>query len=33
LVVFDRREKPTWSKKIFWQTNEIEGRIIHTVGC
>ncbi|MDM8518869.1 AAA-like domain-containing protein [Anaerolineales bacterium HSG6] len=33
LVVFDRRKRSTWSKKIFWRTAEVEGKIIHTVGC
>ena len=33
LVVFDRRKKPTWSKKIFWRTDKVGNKIIHTVGC
>jgi hypothetical protein len=33
LVVFDRRKRPSWSKKLFWRTDEVDGRIIHTVGC
>jgi len=33
LVVFDRRRKPTWDDRIFWRTDEAEGRTIHTVGC
>ena len=33
LIVFDKRKKPTWDKKIFWKTHEIEGQTIHIVGC
>lgn len=33
LVVFDKRQKPSWEEKIFWQTDEVEGKTIHTVGC
>ncbi|MDM8550295.1 hypothetical protein QUF72_09465 [Desulfobacterales bacterium HSG2] len=33
LVVFDRRKKPSWDEKIFWRTDEADGKTIHTVGC
>ncbi len=33
LIVFDRRKKTSWSKKIFWQTQKTEEKIIHIVGC
>ena len=33
LVVFDTRKTQKWEEKIFWQTDEIQGKIIHTVGC
>lgn len=33
LIVFDRRKKTLWSKKIFWKTDEMDGKTIHIVGC
>ncbi|MDM8528340.1 ATP-binding protein [Anaerolineales bacterium HSG24] len=33
LIVFDKRKKPTWDKKIFWKTHQIDGKIIHIVGA
>ena len=33
LVVFDRRKTKTWDEKIFWETENREGKIIHHVGC
>ncbi len=33
LIVFDKRKKTPWSKRIFWQTHEIEGKTLHIVGC
>lgn len=33
LIVFDRRKKTPWSKKIFWRTHKMEGKTIHIVGC
>ena len=33
LIVFDRRKKTPWSQKIFWQTQKIDGKTIHIVGC
>ncbi len=33
LIVFDRRKKPPWSKKIFWKTHKMEDKTIHIIGC
>jgi hypothetical protein len=33
LLVFDRDLKKSWSEKIFWETHEYKGQIIHYVGC
>ncbi len=33
LIVFDRRKKTSWSKKIFWKTHKINVKKIHIVGC
>lgn len=33
LVVFDRRKKPSWDDRIFWQTDKAKGKTIHVVGC
>ncbi len=33
LIVFDRRKKTPWSKKIFWKTPKIAEKTIHIVGC
>jgi len=33
LIVFDRRKKILWDKKIFWQTKSIAKKTIHIVGC
>jgi hypothetical protein len=34
LVLFDRRPKRPWSKKLFWQSRRDEaGRTLHLVGC
>ena len=33
LIVFDRRKRPPWSKKIFWKTRKIEDKTVHIVGC
>ena len=33
LIVFDQRKNTPWSKKIFWKTQEMEGKTIHIVGC
>lgn len=33
LIVFDKRKTVSWDEKLFWQTAEVEGKTIHTVGC
>ena len=33
LVIFDRSNTKNWDEKIFWQTENLEGEIIHIVGC
>lgn len=33
LIVFDKRKTVPWEEKLFWQTAEVEGKTIHTVGC
>ncbi len=33
LVVFDRRKKPSWKSKLFWKTETVDGKVVHTVGC
>ncbi|MEN8217220.1 MAG: ATP-binding protein [Pseudomonadota bacterium] len=33
LIVFDRRKKTSWRKKMFWKTSKHEGNTIHIVGC
>jgi hypothetical protein len=33
LVVFDRRKKPSWKSKLFWKTETVDEKIVHTVGC
>ena len=33
LIVFDRRKKISWIKKLFWKTQQDEGKTIHIVGC
>ena len=33
LVIFDRSNTKNWDEKIFWQTETIEGKTIHIVGC
>jgi predicted nucleic-acid-binding protein len=33
LMVFDRRKKLPWRKKIFWKTDKIAGKTIYLVGC
>jgi hypothetical protein len=33
LIVFDRRKRSTWKKKIFWKTSKLDGKRIHIVGC
>ncbi len=34
LVLFDRRPKRPWSKRLFWQTQrDTAGRTLHLVGC
>ena len=33
LVIFDRSNTKTWDEKIFWETENYEGKIIHHVGC
>ncbi len=33
LMVFDRRLRVSWKKKIFWRTQQHAGKTIHIVGC
>jgi AAA-like domain len=33
LIVFDRRLRVSWKKKIFWRTQSHAGKTIHVVGC
>jgi ribosomal protein S13 len=33
LIVFDKDTKKLWEEKIFWETKELDGKIIHVVGC
>ncbi len=33
LIVFDRRKTVLWDEKIFWRTEDFNGKVIHTVGC
>jgi hypothetical protein len=33
LVIFDRSNTKNWDEKIYWKTENIEGKIIHIVGC
>jgi hypothetical protein len=33
LVIFDRNRMKSWDEKIYWNTQEFEGKIIHIVGC
>jgi len=33
LMVFDRRPRVSWKKKIFWRTQLHAGKTIHIVGC
>ena len=33
LVIFDRSNTVDWDGKIFWQTEQHEGKTIHVVGC
>jgi Uma2 family endonuclease len=32
LIVFDRRKRVSWHKKIFWQTHKLTNKTIHIVG-
>jgi hypothetical protein len=33
LVYFDRDRKKRWEDKIYWDTQEFDGKTIHVVGC
>ncbi len=33
LIVFDKRKKVSWEKKIFWQTRTESGKTIHIIGA
>jgi hypothetical protein len=33
LVVFDRDLERSWEEKIYWETQEYNGKTIHVVGC
>ena len=33
LVIFDRCDTKNWDEKIYWDTENFEGKIIHIVGC
>jgi hypothetical protein len=33
LVIFDQRPDRSWEERIFWDTQTIESRILHIIGC
>ncbi len=33
LIIFDRSAKKSWDKKLYWKTDDIDGKTIHIVGC
>lgn len=33
LLLFDRRTTASWDEKLFWRTENVEGKTIHIVGC
>ena len=33
LAIFDRSNTKSWDEKIFWETENVEGKIIHVVEC
>ncbi len=33
LVIFDRSNTKNWDEKIYWKSENIEGKTIHIVGC
>ncbi len=33
LLIFDRRKTVTWEEKIFWRTENVDGKTLHLVGC
>ncbi len=33
LIVFDTRKTVSWEEKLLWQTDTINGKMVHTVGC
>jgi hypothetical protein len=33
LVIFDRSNQNSWDQRIYWKTENAEGKIIHVVGC
>jgi hypothetical protein len=33
LVIFDRSNTKNWDEKIYWKTENIDGKIIYIVGC
>lgn len=32
LLIFDPRKRPSWKKKLFWETESARGKTIHVVG-
>ncbi len=33
LVIFDRSDTKSWDEKIYWKTEEVDGKVINVVGC
>ncbi|MDR0548731.1 MAG: ATP-binding protein [Deltaproteobacteria bacterium] len=33
IVIFDRSQKKSWDEKIYWETQDYNGKTIHVVGC
>jgi hypothetical protein len=33
LVIFDREREKKWEEKIYWNTQQFDGKTIHVVGC
>jgi hypothetical protein len=33
VVLFDRRKKVGWKKKLFWREKKLNGKVVHVVGC
>lgn len=33
LIIFDRDEEKSWDEKVFWETEIVDNKTIHIVGC